>query len=339
MESVRRGVRLDLRSSVHRGAAAMFCLMSCTGDFKPYNELLGFRVLAVRAEPPTVPPNGHATMSALTFIGAPETGSDVQYSWSWCPFTTGADLGYTCAVTRDQVQAAVDAVVGQGVLAIPPFELGTTAVVDFPPQSMGKGLPPQFFSGLCQAISMQMLPKFVELPRCDVDFPISIRLEATHGAQTIVAIKTVHMAYTGDVTNANPSISEARLLPKGEVGTPQPITLDETPLTRTKDYQLQLTINPSVSEPYLAPSDPPGGPPVMKSEIISVTWFVQAGDTDKTRTGFIPGESVFEQVDTNVWTTPKKADYEADTVHLAFVIRDNRGGINWLERDVRLGDQ
>src|SRR5215813_2246599 len=102
-----------------RSSAALLTLffgVACTGDFKPYNELIGFRVLGVRAEPPTVPPNASTKLSVLTFIGAPEMGTEVEYAWSWCPFTAGGDLAFKCVVTREQLQAGVDAAVGMGVL-------------------------------------------------------------------------------------------------------------------------------------------------------------------------------------------------------------------------------
>src|SRR5207302_995806 len=104
-----------------------------------------------------------------------------------------------------QLQKAVDQQVGAGTLQIPSFDLGTTATVAY-----AYDLPPVFYQGVCAAISMQNVPKFIELPKCQVDFPISIRLEAKNGDKTIIAVKDIHLAYSADAPlNQNPQIDDA----------------------------------------------------------------------------------------------------------------------------------
>ena len=102
------------------------CGSGCSNNFDPYDKLITFRVLGVRAEPPEVAPGKSATLSALTYVPT-ATATHVQYAWSWCPFMNGADQGYSCAVTHDQLQMIVDQNLGQGTLVVPPYELGTTA--------------------------------------------------------------------------------------------------------------------------------------------------------------------------------------------------------------------
>jgi hypothetical protein len=308
---------------------------ACSGKFEPYYRLESFRVLGVQAEPPCLAPNGSTKISALTYV--PPGGSSVQYKWSWCPFTAGSEQGYACAVTQDQLQQAVDKQLGRGTIKIPSFELGTSSTATYL-----YNLSPAFYMGVCGALSMQNVPKGLLPPNCTSQFPIWIRLETASGSDAIVAEKTINLEYDASAANnKNPVLDGATYTLKDLPATPLPIDPGQTPpkLMRNTQYQLVLLAKDSISETYLAPSDQDAGPPVEKHEIISITWFVQGGSLDKTRTGFIYGETPsFSDALNNVWRTPKKVDYPDAAVHLAFVVRDSRGGTGWIERDVMLGD-
>ena len=91
-------------------------------------------------------------------------------------------------------------------------------------------------------------------------------------------------------------------------------------------------------------ADPPKGkrPPhdeartvAVIEEQLAITWFTQRGETEFSRTGYIDGEVTLEEAELNDWQTPERRDFPDETMKLYFVIRDGRGGIDWLEREVR----
>jgi hypothetical protein len=301
----------------------------CSNPFEPYNHLAGFRMLAVRAEPPDLAPSSTATLSALLFV--PDQ-RPVSYDWSWCPFTAGPEQGYACAFTRDELQKAVDQRLGPGAVTIPQYALGATSTVTY-----AYTLPPALYQGICQASASMMLPSFVTLPDCAAAFPINIELKVKTGTQAINAVKQVNLKYdAGAPRNSNPRIASAYVASKDKSSPPMLLDPANPPvLQRNVQYQLSLTILDSQSETYIDNTLTPPGP---ARETLVITWFVEAGTTDKTRTVYAPGSLALDTASVNLWTTPKAVDYPKDHVRLFFVIRDGREGVGWLVREVLLED-
>ena len=71
-----------------------------------------------------------------------------------------------------------------------------------------------------------------------------------------------------------------------------------------------------------------------------ITWFIEGGDSDATRTGYLPQEddsdAAWTRARTLEWTTPKTVDFERDTARLYLVIRDGRQGQSFITRTVKL---
>ncbi|MCK6547975.1 hypothetical protein L6R52_19145 [Myxococcota bacterium] len=308
-------------------------LAGCADDFDPFNELNSFRVLAVRADQNYLGAGESTAIVPLTF--APGTEA-VTYAWEWCPVTAGQDREYTCAVTQAQLQQAVDQAIGPGVVTVPPLELGTTSSVSF-----SYDLPPALFQGLCDALRQLDLPSFVPTIDCEQHFPITVRLVATQGAERVVAVKELRLLYDAAAPrNANPFLGELSYRLKDEPRSAAKVIDPAAPptLTRDREYTFSVAIPGEAAESYQTLPDSGMPPLVTKREVLVTTWFVTGGETDSIRTTFIDGEISLEEAGENVVTTPKKVDYTPDTLGLVLVIRDGRGGMDWLEREVKLGE-
>jgi hypothetical protein len=295
-------------------------LASCSNSFDPYNKLIGFRVLAVKAEPPDLAPAQTSSVSVLTYDDVEEP---TAFSWSWCPFANGVDQGYSCAVTHDQIVKATG-------VPLPSFDLGSgpTARFEYP-------LQPFVLHGICDALLGMKIPNYTAIPDCTSSFPINIQLVASAGKTTISAIKPINLTYTATAPrNANPQILGAAIS-LGSDMSHTPIMGELPTLQRNTAYRLELSIPDSASETFLAVPDS-GGAPIAKRETLVITWLVQGGSLDKTRTDFIDGTVSLADASVNTWTTPKTVDYSASSVRFDFVIRDGRGGIGWFSKSVQL---
>lgn len=314
---------------------------ACSGDFDPYGKLLNFRVLAIRAAPPDLKPGAVAHLDALTF--QPEASPPpISYAWSWCPLRGGAEQDFDCFFTREQLQAEIDARLGAGLIQVPPFDLGTTATATFAYQ-----LPPQVFRAFCAALSGIAIPTTIGVPACGSTYPISVRLDATAGGQRIAVLKQIDLQVgtsTPAAVNENPEITGvsyalARTTTTGTIAATARIDEHDPPrLRHDTAYRLELDIPETAAETYLGPSATSSTTLVPLRETLAVTWFYPAGSMDRARTGFIQGEEPLDVTRRNTWTTPKKADFPDGRARLFFVIRDNREGVAWLERDVILED-
>lgn len=306
-------------------SAGFLLSAGCTVAFDPYNELIGFRVLAIRTNPPTLDPRGRATIDALVHT---TPGADVEYDWSWCPFRGSATEKFECAVSHDDLQKMIDATVGPGVVTVPPYALSSTATATFSYE-----LPPQLFLGLCEALKMQSLPDFVEAPDCDGTYEITLRLVARSEGKEVIALKKLGLVYSSEAQpNSNPAFGAVSYWPSDQPeSSAVPLERGSPPtLRRDTKYMLKLDIDESSSETVTSSTG------MTSRELLFATWFTEGGATDSQRTTFIDGEVPFENLRKNELTTPRKPDYSPDLMKLFFVLRDNRGGVTWDVREVGL---
>lgn len=307
-------------------------LTACDDDFTPYNEVRGFRLLAIAADPPWLGADESAELSALV-VSDPALG-DVQYRWSWCPLTTGQVGGYTCAVTHDALQASIDDAVGAGVVTIPPFEFATTATASFT-----YSLSPLVLRGICEYLAEGEIPDYVSVPECGERYPLTIRLEVTSGDQTIVGIKTLPLILEGNATNQNPKADG--LTAFVSTSTRTPLTEDgNAVLRRGVEYDLELNLSEDAAETYASTSTSASTATTItqERERLIVTWFVAPGETDRTRTSFLEGQIPIEETKKNKWKIPTAVNDDAQTARIWIVIRDGRQGTSWITRSVRLKD-
>lgn len=306
----------------------------CMDELPSYNEIDGFRLLAIGADHPWLLPEQTTELNAL--IASDTSTAGVTYDWSWCPFTSGSAGGYECAVTREELQAQINASNPPAPIVVPPFELGTTATVGFT-----YPFDELVVSGFCEALTMiEDIPEFVTIPSCDNRLPITIRLEVSDGTERVVAVKEVQLVFGfGSTVNTNPvATGLSASLDSNEDGEGDGPELDlatRPELQRDEDYALTLDLSEDQSESFTR-ENPETMMEETAREVLTVTWFVRGGEVERGRTGFIDGEVPIDIAQSNVWSIPRAVDFEDDTAEIIVVVRDGRGGTSWLRRTVRL---
>lgn len=309
----------------HRLVLALALLSAgCAEEFEEYNQVTGFRVLGLASDKPALAPEESAIFSALV------TSSDVSYRWSWCPLSGGAQASFECSVTESELQSQLDETFGEGMITVPPFDLGSgsTAELSYP-------LPRELIAGLCDFFLAGELPEGVPVPSCDGAFDMQIRLEASAGGETIVAVRDQAMLFDLErAANTNPALGA--IFATAENGGSSVELSSEMPtlLARETSYELRVDVTEEQAESYMGLDE--RGQPEAQRERLFLSWFREAGEMDKGRSSFIAGESGIDVLQENTWITPTLADYPDSILRLYFVLRDNRGGLSWASREVEL---
>lgn len=307
---------------------AALSVAGCVREFAPLNELDSLRVLGVRAEPPSLGPGGIAMLDALVF--EPE-GNEVSYRWSWCPLAAGAASGFDCYLDEEMLRSiAEEYLPGAGAL-VPSFDLGTAPVAEF-----AYPLPAPLLRALCEEVVSSELPAFVPLPDCSRGLTISVRLEIGYGEDSVTAVKDLPLFWDeADADNSNPEVSDLW----AAVGEAIPFELVEgfeTALDHGGRYRLRAGISLDSAEvftPAAAAGSPDPGP---RRERLFMTWFITGGELDAGRTTFIDGEVDLEVLTGNSWRTPDPGLAPDGAASIYLVLQDERGGVGWLGRSVRL---
>lgn len=304
---------------------AALALAACAAEFEPYNLVQGPRLLAVRAEPPTLEPGGSAALDAL--VAAP-AGAAVEYAWSWCPLRGGAAQAYGCLVPEEELRARLAAA---GVALAQGYDLGSA-----PGATLRYPADPAAFAALCSGL-VASLPRDVAPIACDQGFPVSIGLVLRVGGEEIRAFKEVRLALD-DATprNHNPSLSGLAVGPRDA---PRANALvvgeaDRPALAAGAVYAVFADVPDASAEPFVRAFDPSTGGPRAVREELTLTWFIEAGTTRWARTSWLSGQDGFDGLDRNEWTAP--ATPAAGAARLTLVLRDERGGVSWLARDFSL---
>jgi len=288
-------------------------LSACAEDFESFNTVSRLRVLAVQLDPPDVAPGEQAVATALVAGG---TG-DVTYEWSWCPLTAGSVNGYECLVTQEEFATAL-AFAGTGA-SLPAFDLGTDPQALFDYQMDGAAL-----QALCALALQQQAPAFVALPSCDDRFVATLMLTVRDDEDEVTAVKELPLLFSADTgRNGNPSIGAVTFF--NEAG----IALEE--ITRSERVDVFADVPLTASESFIPAATNEVPDPVETREILFMTWFVTAGELAFTRTGYIDGETAFEDIQDNSW----KVD-DGDEATLYLVLQDERGGVVWKQIDVQV---
>lgn len=296
-------------------------LAACVDEFDPYSEVAGHRVLGIRAEPPDLRAGESGTIDALVTSEAP------TYAWSWCPFAFGGASGTECPISEDQLRALVAA---SGSDVVPPaYDLGTAATATFE-----HTIPKQLLADLCAELGSAELPEGVSLPRCDGRFEVSIMARVAAGGLTIAGFRKLGLIYDdARVPNANPRVVGGRLSVRGA----PPFELvvgDVTSVVRDVEYTVEVDVPEDQAETFEDVDE--AGQPIASRERLVISWFHEGGELDKNRTSYIDGLTDFTNLRSNSWRTPTLDELATERAHLYFVIRDERGGLDWLTADLEL---
>jgi hypothetical protein len=319
-------------------------------DFPEYNELEGFRVLAVQAEPPTIAFGEDTTLSALVFVEDGDAG-DVDYEWSWCPARLPSAVGGECAIDE-----ALVAGLGLGEVS---FDLGQEPTATFT-----HAVPEDVLGALCNsdADASGDLDAGVDdaahdgeddgqgfLLDCSQGVPISVQLVARRGDATITTIKELRLLRAGDPRNENPRIDglSHALVPEGTAEDDVEDVVREDDATAVADdgdselklgewYRMFADVPDDAAEMFTRPPRGFETEGQDKLENLAISWFVSAGSTERERTAFTDGTSEFSDLFGNTWKLPKSGDRDPGPAQIFLIIRDERGGIGWLQRTVEL---
>jgi hypothetical protein len=306
---------ISWRGALALALATLALGAACGPEFDPYFRVEALRVMGVRASKPWMKPGEVATMDALVF--SPGDG-EVTYAWSWCPFSAGSSDAYECAVSYEELQGQVE---GLGVQILP-FELGNTPSIDFP-----YPVPPEFIRATCAALAGQEVPDFVQLPDCEKGFDVNVKLVVRAGEQEITSVKSVRLVIEPDgESNQNPVLMGAAVKPMGAaVASATPLTPQPpVKLARDEDFDILALFEVSSSEAFV---DADTGE--SRNESLIVSWFVQGGELDPRRNGYLPPNDTIEASNSTTWRTPIMADFPEDTTEVFILLRDGRGGIDW----------
>ncbi|MES1171854.1 MAG: hypothetical protein ABUL77_01345 [Bacteroidota bacterium] len=334
-------------------AAALTLVAGCSVDFPPFNRLTSLRVLAIQSEPAAPAPGETATLSAL--VSVPPTDSNLRYTWKWCPFVGQSENGYRCLLTlpknvADLLGLETTTEVTDTTFPVLLNGLADLANVPHPPSppslNLGAaptadllhGLEPALVAAICQ-----ILPAV----NCATGLPVQIMLTVRTdsealGTDEVISVVTGHLRFPDPLTgalqaaNANPEIDglSATIADMAQPITDMPAVVT---LPRDKETQLELTVagGADAAETYDGMDDI-GAPATGLRERMYVTWFVETGDTEDSRTSFIPDRTPFDDMRKNKWTPARVKDYRDETARIFVVLHDNRGGVGWRGGVVQL---
>jgi hypothetical protein len=289
---------------------ALFALAGC-GDLDTIDQVHDLRILAVRAEPPeeiVAPPSGTnpglpPTPVVVTgLIADPEGGGrSVHYQFT------------TCAATDTQTgrceQTSPDyTVLGEGDQV--PSDLGGEVQITFTPsqqllEDLLKNDPYQGFGGML----------------------LVVQLDIQAGQEKVVAFKRVVFTlplpgYPMPVANTNPVLSGVKF--DGQDWA------DGTSATLARvdgGAPMQPEYDPSLEESYERPTF--DGSSVQFKEVWQFDFFASEGTFDPTTAGGIDYTGVTGPSQT-FWTAAPDAGEQDVTFWV--VVRDGRGGENWIVR-------
>jgi hypothetical protein len=331
-----RSLIASRRALIPLGGLILAVNAACGSDFTPFNEIDRLRILSISSDPPwitrtsTTGPIPAAALSALVVNGPEVPLEGVTYEWSWCPLRAAgtSDGGYECAFS--EVASSM------GMEEIPPevFDLGTGSTAELP-----YIVPPDTVRQICEELSMAELPAFVTIPSCDNGFPVSVQLIVRQGAEQSVALKDVVLAYEADKVNRNPRITDLAFLAGTSTTPVAPNAEGKIKLKRGQTYRLVAAVDQADSEPYtFVPADTKV--PETRRENLVITWFIEGGDADRTRTSWLPqvddSDAAWLRARTLEFTPPKTVDFTQTSARLYLVIRDGRQGQTYYTRTVEL---
>ncbi len=295
--------------------------ISCDSDFRSYNDVEGFRVLALAAKHPQLLPGDSTQIEALVT-------EDAVYQWSWCPFPGPAETGYPCEISQERLQAFADEIPGPRV-EIPSFDLGSDQSA-----TLVHSISPDFFLSVCDLFLDESIPDAYNLPSCEGAFEVQLTLVATlSSGESIRSVTTLDLLLEEEaIPNQNPSLGLVQS--RGPDGTLQELASGQAnTMVRGQEYEILIDIDQNSSESYTEI-----GETEEKRENLTLTWFYQGGEMDRDLSAYIPGQATLslETLGTNTWQPPTVEDHPESNALLHFVIRDNRGGTSWLSREIEL---
>lgn len=225
-----------------------FVLAFASGGCEPDDELPrtfidGPRVLAIKAEPPSVPPGGSTVVTALVVGTDSETAS---VSWARCrlPPRPGEAINPDCV---DPAQAAALEPIGDGTT------ITTTMPADVTPSALGQ-------------------------PDASGGVYLTLVARVTVAGETLVATYRLRLQAPGDVNvNGNPVLTGLLLVDAAGITTP--IDAAAPPTVQAGE---RLTLQVAVADASVENYPPPLGGAAV-AEVLRTSWFSSAGTFTEER--------------------------------------------------------
>jgi hypothetical protein len=314
-------------------------------DKERYNDLRRLRVLALKSEPAELLIGETATLSALVY--QPNSAS-ISYQWSWCPSRSGPDGAYECALTEDELREIWEALQGvdggidagiDGGIDFPAYDLGNEATAEFT-----HFMSTELIQAICSAwASAQGADESAAL-LCHMGLEPSVQLIVRSEGEEVRAIKSLSLPMGGkgnpEQRNSNPEISDALALalvlektdagpggPNKDARTYEPIAPDST-LRGDTEYKVTISISEDQAEVFLPDKREGQEPPTERKESLYASWFITMGEAEQ-RTSFVDDHTDFRDLLDNHWAMPHTP--LSDQAQLFVVLRDERGGVGWIE--------
>lgn len=311
---------------MNRRALLVLLLLAsaCGGDeFDPYARLKALRVLAIRSEP-VAPASGQSTtLTPLVYV--PEGAPEPTFAWSWCPFTASAADGAQCPIDEAELQQLS----GAGI-SLPPFDLGTGASATFENR-----FTPELIQLACSGGGMA---EALGLLDCDQGLPVQIKLTVQSGDQQVVSIRRLRLRGEMDPGDTNPRLDGLGVaiddMPRE---LPEALTDDTPTVTRKKETMLLASLSEDEAERYTGRDD--RDQPIETREQLILSWFVDNGDLDTSRTSYAEGSLSIESAQKNLWKPASVKDFPGEASRVLLVLRDDRDGVDWRGGVVRLVEE
>ena len=303
---------------------------ACKPDIgKPPSLVAGPRVLAVRQTPPEVTPGEMATFEAL--IASPDGTITAPIAWTLCktprPPTESNSVSQACVTQADD-----DApIVGAAPLVMP--------------------------SDACSLFGPDPPPVTPPIRPRDPDatggfyLPVRAATQAADGSELVAfaferircnlpnapgdVLRTYNMTYA---PNLSPMVTDVVLDPDGEAplslvagGAPAEVGPAASVAPGAK-VTLRVSWPVDAAETYVL-YDPASRTLVSPREALRVSWFASDGEFEHDRTGRTGDELVLST--DNIWTAP--LDASGTLVHFWIVLRDERGGVDYVAFDLMTG--
>ena len=303
---------------------SVLALAACGATFDPVTRITDFRLIAVAVDKPYAAPGEEVTATTLT---VEPFGRPVTYAWTTClnpsDSTVNACLG---AIEAEAAAGRAPAIV-QGT--------GRSSFTWKVPAEALSTLPPFARSGALAGIVTVACPGTLEIAplgeRRDGGLPFTC-LDAIGGAELpyeryVVSVKRVFLREKD--RNANPQLA-------GLTWDGAPWAENELRETGACDNDTNVYGDCEGGESHLIVAQPAPGPAeagvdelgVSFAERVAVQYYATAGTFDF-------GDRTGETADAGTkWVAGASA--RGKEVTMWFVIRDNRGGVSWAARRVRV---
>jgi hypothetical protein len=291
-------------------------VLACIPEFESDLSLVEEpRVLALRSEPAEAKPGQTVTLHAL--VAAPDgTQAEAELDWSLClarrPLSTLAPIAPECAALLDDPEVLDALGSGASVTATLPAD-GCRRFGPEPPaatagEPTGRPVDPDPTGGYYQPILAQLL---------DDDSVNLLQVRITCGLAGATQAQAAEFQ-TRYEPNVAPTI-ERVLLRDGDID----LLAADPPARVGTEQSVELRVSWAEAETHVY-FDPITLEIDTRREAISVAWYTTAGRLAQARTGRAADDLATHS--DNTWIAPS----EAGLVWFWAVLRDDRGGVGWV---------